>query len=65
MAQETSLNSNDDVLAAILGAVIGIVGGFFLISLLEGKKQKCPVCNNNIEQGVGVCPHCGAVLQWS
>jgi len=65
MSTEITLSSNDEALATFLGALIGVVGGFFLISLFENNKPKCPVCGDSLEQGISVCPHCGAVLQWT
>lgn len=65
MLPETNVSSDNDAAAAVLGAIIGIFGGFFLLSLLGEKRQECPVCGNSLENGISVCPHCGAVLQWS
>jgi len=58
-------NSGGNVGEALGAILLGIIGGVALGAILDAmSKPKCPVCNQTIENGTPVCPHCSASLQW-
>jgi len=56
---------SSDVLGAIFGIALGIVGGIALAALLNALLgPRCPVCQRQIQRGISMCPYCRTYLQW-
>jgi predicted amidophosphoribosyltransferase len=56
------LTGDDDVVGAIAGVVLGLLGIAVLASIFG--KPKCPRCGKTLPGKVRVCPYCGAPLEW-
>lgn len=50
---------NDNFWGAIGSVALGIVGGYFLIEILNNL-NKCKNCGNQIPPDHEYCPYCGA-----
>ncbi len=46
----------DEVVGAIVGIFLGLLGIAILAELFT---PRCPRCRNRVEQGTTICPHCG------
>jgi len=53
--------NGDDALGALVAFFLGLVGLAILASIFG---PKCPKCGKQVQKGVRICPHCGAVLEW-
>ena len=55
------MGKNDDFWEGVAVLFFGFLGLALISSAL---KPRCPQCNNVIEKGVVICPHCGTYLRW-
>ncbi len=56
-------NSGDDLLAAALIVIGGIILGKMLSD--GSKNHKCPRCNYPVNKANNNCPNCGLPLDWT